>query len=203
MDDEFKGKNFLQNIKSSFIIKKVFSFLKEKPKLKMIIHNKQLQKIFGLDIDDYRRRSGKYKILEKNGKGKEYKLNSNLLLFEGEYLNGEKNGKGKEYYYGNLIFEGEYLNGERNGRGKEYNYRRDELIFEGEYLNGQRWNGKGKEYCKYLNNEELIFEGEYLKGERSGKGKEFYHYGKMKYKGEYLKGQRNGKGREYYAEKKN
>ena len=44
---------------------------------------------------------------------------SNILIFEGEYLNGEKNGKGKEYDSdGILIYEGEYLNGERNGKRK-------------------------------------------------------------------------------------
>ena len=36
------------------------------------------------------------------------------LKFEGKYLNGKRNGKGKEYdVEGNLIFEGEYLNGKR------------------------------------------------------------------------------------------
>ena len=49
---------------------------------------------------------------KKNGKGKEYNNNGNLI-FEGEYLNGKRNGKAKEYSYGNLIFEGEFLNGQR------------------------------------------------------------------------------------------
>ena len=36
------------------------------------------------------------------------------MEFEGEYLNGEKNGKGKEYYINcNLIFEGGYINSKR------------------------------------------------------------------------------------------
>ena len=36
------------------------------------------------------------------------------MEFEGEYLNGKKNGKGREYdNEGNLIFEGEYLDGEK------------------------------------------------------------------------------------------
>ena len=54
----------------------------------------------------------KYGILEfkiKDGSGiiKEYDFDD-ILKFEGEYLNGEKNGKGKEYNKdGNLIFEGE------------------------------------------------------------------------------------------------
>jgi len=57
----------------------------------------------------------------------------NRLEFEGEYLKGERNGKGKEYNYnGELIFEGEYLNGKKwNGKAKEFE-------FEGEYLNGKR-----------------------------------------------------------------
>ena len=70
-----------------------------------------------------------------------------------EYLNGERNGKGKEYYTnGNLMFKGEYLNGKRNGKGKEY-YENGELEFEGEYLNGNKWNGLG-----YNNNSIIDFE---------------------------------------------
>ncbi len=52
------------------------------------------------------------------------------LIFEGEYKNGQRNGEGKEYNWnGELMFEGEYL----NGKGKEY-YLNDILKFEGEYL---------------------------------------------------------------------
>ena len=62
----------------------------------------------GVDIEDYKKASGRYKIVEKNGKGREYILNSNKLIFEGEYLNWKRNGKGKEYYNnGKLEFEGE------------------------------------------------------------------------------------------------
>ena len=106
-------------IKSSYILKLILSFLSEKRKLEMIIYNKELQNEFLVDIKDYKNKSRKYKIDGKNGQGKEFILNTNFLIFEGEYLKGEKNGKGKEYYYG----------------GK--------LKFEGEYLNGKRWNGKG------------------------------------------------------------
>ena len=44
------------------------------------------------------------------------------MIFEGEYKNGERNGKGKEYNNeGELMFEGEYKEGNRwNGRGKRY-----------------------------------------------------------------------------------
>ena len=112
----------LKDIKSSFIIKGIFSFLYKKQRLNMITYNKSLQNILAVDIEDYKKISGKCKIGGKNGKGSEYLLNSNKLIFEGEYLNGKKNGKGKEYNVDNkaLIFEGEYLKGERNGKGKEY-----------------------------------------------------------------------------------
>ena len=44
------------------------------------------------------------------------------MEYEGEYLKGEKNGKGKIYYSnGNILFDGDYLNGKKNGKGKEYN----------------------------------------------------------------------------------
>ena len=62
----------------------------------------------------------RYKIGEKNGKGREYIKDINLLIFEGEYSNGKRNGKGKEYYYnGKLKFKGKYLNGFKI-KGKGY-----------------------------------------------------------------------------------
>ena len=87
----------IRDIKSAYIIKYIFSFINIKQKLNLIIYNKQLQKIIGVDIEDYKETSGKFKILEKNGKGREYILNTKILKFEGEYLNGKRNGEGKEY----------------------------------------------------------------------------------------------------------
>ena len=131
--DELKKKyptKKLRDIKSSYIIRGIFSFLNKRQYLDMIIENKELQKKVLVDINDYKLMSGKYKIGEKNGKGREYILNTNILIFEGEYLNGKRNGKGKEYNDDILIFEGEYLNGKRNGKGKEYYYN-NILRFEG------------------------------------------------------------------------
>ena len=148
--NENKKIKYIGDIKSAYIIKGIFSYIKLKQKLNLIIYNKQLQNIIGVDIDDYKRASGKRKIIENDGKGKEYLLNSDTIIFEGEYLNGKRNGKGSEYFSaGNLKFEGEYLNGERSGKGKEY-YCDSTLKFEGEYLNGTR-NGKGKEYYHGVN----------------------------------------------------
>ena len=108
-------------IKSLFNFKEVLNFLDEKKLLSIIIYNKQIQNELGINIEDYKAISGKYKIGEKTGKGKEYRIISNILKFEGEYLNGKRHGKGKEFnIYGKLKFEGEYENGKRNGKGKEY-----------------------------------------------------------------------------------
>ena len=105
----------LQDIKSKYILKEIFLYLNPKQKLDLIIYNKYLQKIFEVDIKDYQKISGKYKIGEKNGKGKEYSIGTNELIFEGEYINGKRKGKGKEYYgNGILKFGGEYINGQRN-----------------------------------------------------------------------------------------
>ena len=147
----------LNNIKSYYITKIIFTFMDEKQKLKIIKYNKSLQKNININIINYKFYSGKYIIYEANRIGKEYNGKDDRLIFEGEYLNGERNGKGKEYYEGQLKYEGEYLKGKRHGKGKEYSYENGNLKFEGEYLNGEK-NGKGKEYI----NEKVEYDGEYL-----------------------------------------
>ena len=113
--------NLSKAVKSNYIFEYIFSFLYIKKKLNMIIYNKKLQKKFNINIDNYKALSGKIHIGERNGIEKEFSLNSNILLFEGEYLNGKKNGRGKEYYeHGTIKFEGEYLNGYKI-KGKGYN----------------------------------------------------------------------------------
>ena len=177
----------LDNVKSLYILKHIFLFLCKKSKYKMIIYNNKYKKIFQINIEDYKKLSGKYVIGERNGKGKEYTLDTKLFIFSGYYSNGIKNGKGEEYYDdGKLKFEGEYFNVKR-WNGKLYDYKGKE---EFEIKHGK---GKIKEY-NYFG--ELIFEGEYSNGERNGKGLE-YKYGELMYEGEYLNNQRNGKGKEY------
>ncbi len=77
--------NYLDSMKSTFILKELFSFLNEKIKLEIIIYNKDLQKKLEVDINNYKNISGKYKVGEKNGKGCEYKLNTKIMIFKGEY----------------------------------------------------------------------------------------------------------------------
>ena len=198
----------LKNIKSTYFIKLLFSYVNEKQKLKIVKFNKKLQNIINMSIINYKFFTGKYLIYESNGVGKEYLATNDELLFEGEYFHGERKGKGKEYYK-LFIYEGEYLNGKRNGEGKEY-FCNGDLKFEGEYLNGKR-NGKGKEYDWSGGECKLSFEGEYLNGRKwirtrnLGKkkinidiGREYDENGKLIFEGEYLNGKRNGKGKEYY-----
>ena len=188
-------KPYIKSIKSNYILKEIFSILGTKKYFDLIIYNKNLQNALKINIEDYKKISGRYKIGPKDGNVKEFILNTDILLFEGEYLNN-KRWKGKEYYEtGELEFEGEFLNGKRL-KGKEYD-EIGELEFEGEYLNGKRWNGKGKEYYYDDDDDEFIYEGQYLKGERNGEGKEYYKSGKLGYEGEDLNGKRNGKGKEY------
>ena len=171
----------LDNIKSSFFIKIIFSHIKEKRKLKIIRYNKRLQKNIDIYLINYKVLSERYIIYENNGIVKEFEGYNNELKFEGKYLNGERNGMGKEYVCNVLRFEGEYLNGLRNGKGKEY--LGTTLRFEGEYLNGKK-NGKGKEYGF---DGELIFEGEYKNDKRNGKGI-IYGIDKLKTEKLYLNG---------------
>ena len=104
----------LENIKSSFFTKILFSYLNEESKLKIIKYNKNLQNLLGINLFNYKIFSKRIIIYEENGKAKEYNCacSKDTLIFEGEYLNGKRNGKGKGYYEnGKLKFEGEYLNG--------------------------------------------------------------------------------------------
>ena len=192
------------DIKSVYIFKRIFINIKEKNKLDMIKYNKKIQNLLGIDINNYKELSGKYKIDGINSYGKEYILNTNILLFEGEYLNKKRNGEGKEYnYFGELIYEGGYINGKRERWGLEYDDK-GELIFEGEYKNGKRWIGYGKENTIDFDGTLLTFEGEYKNG-KIWKGIEYesrtvininlYEDYIIKFKGEYFNGKRwNGFG---------
>ena len=77
----------LRNIKSSYFIKKIFSYLNESSKLKLIKYNKKLQANLGIKLLNYKIYGGKYIIYENNTKGKEYDGRDDTLLFEGEFIN--------------------------------------------------------------------------------------------------------------------
>ena len=130
----------LENIKSFFITKILFSYINDKHKLDLIKYNKKLQNQFSLNIRDYRAFSEKYIKFISDSIIEEYNSYNDESIFMGGYLNGKRNIFGEEYFHDRVIYRGEYLNGKRHGKGKEYN-NDGTLKFEGEYLYGKKWNG--------------------------------------------------------------
>ena len=182
----------LDNIKSFYFIKIIFSFVNEKEKLKIIKYNKNLQNKINISIINYKFYKGKYIIYESKGIEKEYKgfIEEDSFIFEGEYWNGERYGKGKEFFWYDIDlieFEGEYKNGKRNGFGKEYYYNGN-LQFEAEYLNNKEFKG-----IKYDINGNIIY---ILNNNINGIRKEYNDDGKLLFEGEYI----NGKGKEYFED---
>ena len=82
-------------VKSKYILKKILLFLDEKRKLHLLKYNKDYHKLMGINIDNYKKLSGKIKIGGINGYGKEYGIDEFNLIFKGYYKNGKRNGKGK------------------------------------------------------------------------------------------------------------
>ena len=76
----------ISNIKSIFITRKVFSFLNEVIKLKLIRYNKNMQSKMNINLINYKTLSGRYIIFETKQKGKEYDSHNDKLIYEGEYL---------------------------------------------------------------------------------------------------------------------
>ena len=156
----------MKNIKSTFFIRKAYSYIEEKRKIILNKYNKAIQKRLDANIVNYISFSGRYIIYKSKYEGKEYDF-SDILLYDGEFLNCKRLGKGKEYdCEGKLIYDGEYLNGKRNGKGIEY--KDNKIIFDGTYLNGEKWNGK---FIRYYSNRAKIFEVEYLNGKSRMKRK--------------------------------
>ena len=87
--------SLLKYIKSKYIIHNLFSFMTEGKKLKIMKYNKFIQKKLQIYINDYEIFSGRYKMEGNNGKVKEYSLDGDKLVFEGEYLNGKEMVKEK------------------------------------------------------------------------------------------------------------
>ena len=201
----------LDNIKSTFFQKILFSYLKNTKQLGIVKYNKNFQNLLGLNIKHYQILSRKYIIYESKKFGKEYGAYSDFLIYEGEYINGRRNGKGKEYRLGQLAYEGDFKYGKRNGIGKEYD--NGKLIYEGGFKNNKR-DGNGKIFKNdKLHFEGLFFENDIFKGKtydengevayeltENGIRREFNHYG-LKFEGEFLNWKKNGKGKEFESGK--
>ena len=91
-----KTKAKIQFIESKFLLRKIFSNVNIRQKLELLNFNYPLQKKIGINIEDYKQMSGKYKI-DKDGISKVYILGTDILIYEGGYLNGKKNGNSKQY----------------------------------------------------------------------------------------------------------
>ena len=87
----------LEQIKSSFITKEIFAYISNERKLELIKYNKHMQKILDVNLLNYKIYSGKYLLIDKNGIGKEFDYEGNLI-FEGQYLKGKKMEKEKNIF---------------------------------------------------------------------------------------------------------
>ena len=67
-----KSINLIKLIRSKYIITDIFSYLPEEKKLKIISYNKKLQNYLDIDIKNYKIISDRYRVGNRNGKGKEY-----------------------------------------------------------------------------------------------------------------------------------
>ena len=76
----------LENIKSKYIINIIFTFIKERRKLKLVKHNKNIQNKLNISLLNYKLFMGTYLIYETKGYAKEYFNGYDELIFEGEYL---------------------------------------------------------------------------------------------------------------------
>ena len=153
----------INKIKSKYILQNVFIHVNYIQKLNIIRFNKRAQNRLEINIVDYRRLSGKYKII-KNNETIIYNTYNDKILFKGLYSNENKNVFGREFNEeGEIIFEGEYYDGKKwNGTEKIYDEDTGNLIFE--YI----WKIKVKEYDKF--DGELLFEEKYLNRKRNGYG---------------------------------
>ena len=61
---QIKSKNSLENIKSTFIFKKIFEYTEKNKSLEIMRYNKRLQKRLNLSIDDYKEYSQLYTPIE-------------------------------------------------------------------------------------------------------------------------------------------
>ena len=73
----------LKNIKSTFIIKKIFILFKVRRKLKLIKYNKNIQTRIDICLNNFKEFSSKIIMYGEKGKGKEYNIYNNNPIFEG------------------------------------------------------------------------------------------------------------------------
>ena len=58
----------LKNVKSSYIIEIILSYIRDERKFDIIKYNKKFKKILKINLNDYKALSGKYMIRDEIGK---------------------------------------------------------------------------------------------------------------------------------------
>ena len=201
----------LEKKKTTYFIKIVFSFVKEKRCLELIKYNKNLQTKLGKKLINYKVFGGKYIIYETSKKGKIYDGYDDELIYEGGLINGKMNGKGIEYDKVGNKFEVEYSNGkimkaisiyQSNGLKTVMEIVNEKIKNAKQFdsknnLVGEVNEGKGK--MKTYNIKGNVFsQFDILNGEKNGKYEEFYDNSSVKFEAQNLKGELNGKAKDYY-----
>ena len=200
-----KKSSLLEVIKSLYILKNIFLFLKPNISCNLVKYNNQLKEKLEYFTDDYLKASN-YLIRKVENKGTGIGVESHYkdqnIVFLGNYINYKKNGLGNEFFRdGKIKFIGEYSNGKKisgyrydkykniiltmkDGKSEE-KFRNKKLKFFGQYKEDKKWYGKGYDY---FGNE--VYE------IKEGKGRviEYYDDGVVKFIGNYEFGERNGLG---------
>ena len=85
----------LENLKSSYNLKNIFSFVEEKRKLIILKNNTFFQNKLDINAINIEKLCRRNIIFEENGNGngEESTKKYHILLFKGEYLNFKRNGK--------------------------------------------------------------------------------------------------------------
>ena len=72
------------SIKSAYFIQKLFSYINDERKLKLVIYNKTIQKIIDINLTNYKFMTRKYIVYESKGFIKEYDIYNDRLIYKGE-----------------------------------------------------------------------------------------------------------------------
>ena len=115
-----------------------------------------------------------------NGHGKSYDLETNALLYNGEWKHGLKHGHGTSYKMGKdsadcPVYDGEWQRGMQHGYGKLFD-ESGNVIYEGGW-HYNLYDGLG---CLYENGV-LIHEGKFRRGKAHGEGKSHDYIGMFRY----------------------
>ena len=174
----------------------------------LTIYDKNKYKVYKGDFDSF-----KY-----NGKGILYYRNSNIIYFEGYFIDNNYDNGVMFDPEGNILYEGKFIdNHPKESKNIKYYERNGNIKYIGDFKEG-KYHGFGKLYNnnnhnnividgffennkikgKLFKNNILYYEGEFLNEEIQGNGIFFYENGKKYIEGNFQKEYIFGKGIKYY-----